>query len=356
IAEVLVRAGENAAQLTKALAGVTAREREGLEFLLIHMPDHDLRKLTADFLIENVHEAYVTLDAAPWKDSIPKEIFFNNVLPYSSINERRDNWRKDFRQRFSPLIAEAKTAAQAAALLNQRLYPLVKVKYSTQRKKADQSPYESINSGLASCTGLSVLLIDACRAVGVPARFVGTPLWSDGSGTHSWLEVWDNGWHFTGAAEPNGDDLDKAWFLDRAAAAQRDVPKHAIYAVSYARTPLKFPMVWARDADYIYAVNITDRYVNLAVKPPAGSMKVMIRVRDQLTGQRVPAKLMITMDGSDQPAHSMVANDEGFDANDHIGLIVPVGKKLRIEATLDERTKAMEVVADPAAPLVNISL
>ncbi|MEE9394119.1 MAG: hypothetical protein V3W41_16595 [Planctomycetota bacterium] len=39
-------------------------------------------------------------------------------------------------------------------------------------------------AGTASCIGLSIMLIDAC-AVGVPARFVGTPLWSDGSGNHS---------------------------------------------------------------------------------------------------------------------------------------------------------------------------
>ena len=63
---------------------------------------------------------------------------------------------------------------------------------------------ESMETGLASCTGLSILLIDACRSVGVPARFVGTPLWADGSGNHSWVEIWDGGWHFVGAAEPAG--------------------------------------------------------------------------------------------------------------------------------------------------------
>ena len=51
----------------------------------------------------------------------------------------------------------------------------------------------------------TAMVIDACRAVGVPARFVGTPLWADKSGNHSWVEVWDKGWHFTGAAEPAGD-------------------------------------------------------------------------------------------------------------------------------------------------------
>lgn len=339
--ESLKKAGKNAEQLRQALDAVTTRQRAGLEFLIAHMPQVDLESLSAEFLVSNVREAYETLDAAPWRDSIPQDIFFNNVLPYASINERRDNWRSDFRKRFSSLIKEAKTPGHAAALLNQRLYPMVKVKYSTQRKKADQSPYESLNSGLASCTGLSVLLIDACRAVGVPARFVGTPLWTDNSGNHSWTEVWDNGWHFTGAAEPSGDQLDQAWFIDRASKARRDEPMHAIYAVSYAKTPLKFPMVWARDADYIHAVNVTDRYTQLTVKAPEGMTKVWIRAVDQTTGKRVPAKITIAeKDGS--RSWEGISNDERFDANDHLGIYLPTGAKVSVTANHEGRSQSVE--------------
>ena len=119
--------------------------------------------------------AYRARDEAPWKRELPEEIFLNDVLPYASMNERRDNWRKDFYDRVKPLIEGADSPGQAAALINKKFFPLVKVRYSTKRPKADQSPYESIEAGLASCTGLSILLVDACRAVGVPARFAGTP-------------------------------------------------------------------------------------------------------------------------------------------------------------------------------------
>ena len=115
---------------------------------------------------------------------------------------------------------------------------------------------------MASCTGLSVLLVDACRALAIPARVVGTPRWTDNSGNHTWVEIWDNGWHFTGACEPNGHDLDKAWFIDRASQALRDDPLHAIYAVSYRRTGQNFPLVWARGENGVSAVNVTDRYTD----------------------------------------------------------------------------------------------
>jgi transglutaminase-like putative cysteine protease len=157
-------------------------------------------------------------------------------------------------------VKDIDSPGKAAAMLNQQVFPLVKVRYSTGRPKADQSPYESIKAGTASCTGLSVILIDACRAVGVPARFVGTPLWANKSGNHSWVEVWDDGWHFTGAAEPAGDRLDEAWFTGQAAEAPADDPKHAIYATSFRRTKTKFPLVWDASIDYVFAEDVTKRY------------------------------------------------------------------------------------------------
>lgn len=233
VTAALDRAGDNRVQLQRALDDAPAAQRESVEFLLANMPERDLRSLSAEFLLENVKLAHEAWDQATWRYDLPREIFLNNVLPYANINERRDAWRKDFRERFGPLVKDAKAPSAAAAILNQQVFPLVKVRYSTQRPKADQSPYESIKSGTASCTGLSVLLIDACRAVGVPARFAGTPLWSDKSGNHSWVEVWDDGWHFTGAAEPSGDKLDQAWFIQRASQAKPDDARHAIYAVSF---------------------------------------------------------------------------------------------------------------------------
>ena len=209
VAAALARAGENRAEIAQALEAAPEDQREGMRRLVAGMPAHDLRSLDAAYLLENCDLAHRAWRAAPWRERVPAEVFFDAVLPYASVNERRDRWRADFHSRFAPLVAETTSPAQAAAILNQEIFGRLGVKYSTKRPKADQSPYESIEAGMASCTGLSVLLIDACRSVGVPARFVGTPLWSDGSGNHSWVEVWDDGWHFTGAAEPTGDELDR---------------------------------------------------------------------------------------------------------------------------------------------------
>lgn len=337
--------GDNRSQLRRGLDSCPIEQREGMEFLIANMPERDLRTLTSEFLLEEVRLAYLAWSKSPWKDDIPKEVFFNNVLPYANINERRDSWRKDFSERFLPLIEGAKTPALAAARINQKLFPLLGVRYSTQRPKADQSPYESIKSGTASCTGLSVLLIDACRAVGVPARFVGTPLWSDKSGNHSWVEVWDHGWHFTGAAEPNGDELDKAWFLGRASTAKREDAMNAIYAVSFQRTPVHFPLVWDRSIDYISAVNVTDRYVDLAAKPPEGSVQTMFRVLDRASGKRL-AVVVRVFDMEGKLVLEGMSKDEGFDANDHLSVYLPIGQKFSLEVQDGKNIKKIPFVSE----------
>ncbi len=263
VESALARAGKNADQLRQALDDAPEDQKEGVRFLVAYMPQRDLQSLSADFLLGNVRFAYRAWKEAPWKDGIAKDVFLNDVLPYASINERRDDWREEFYKRFKPLVANAQSPAKAAAILNQRIFKELNVRFSRARPKADQSPHEAIEAGMASCTGLSVLLVDACRAVGVPARFAGTPLWADKSGNHSWVEIFDGDWHYMGAAEPTGDKLDRAWFTGRATTAQREHRLHAIYATSFKRTDVTFPLAWDRKVDYVYAVNVTERYASL---------------------------------------------------------------------------------------------
>ncbi|HIA19292.1 MAG TPA: polyhydroxyalkanoate depolymerase, partial [Planctomycetaceae bacterium] len=152
ITAALKRAGENRGQIQAALDRSPKAQREGMQFLVTHMPDQDLKTLTAEFLLENLSLAYQAREESAWKAKIPHEIFLNNVLPYATINEKRDRWRKDFHDRFLPVIKDVQSPGLAAAKLNQNIFKLTNVKYSTKRAKADQSPYESMESGLASCT------------------------------------------------------------------------------------------------------------------------------------------------------------------------------------------------------------
>ncbi len=260
IEQALSRAGKNRPEIEKALKDAPAQQQPGMAFLVANMPDADLTALKAKYLLENLDLAYQARKGLPWGKAIPDDIFFNNVLPYANVNESRDDWRRDMFELCLPIVKDCKTPGEAAQKLNSTIFDKLKVKYSTERKKADQSPRESMETGKASCTGLSIILSDACRSMCIPTRIVGTPLWSNKRGNHTWVEIWDKTWHFTGACEQDPSGLDRGWFVGDAAMAQKDVREHAIYASSFKKTDVVFPLVWAPGRKDVFAENVTDRY------------------------------------------------------------------------------------------------
>ncbi len=282
-------AGENRAEILYALRHAGKLQKEAVAFLVANMPARDLEALKGDFILTNVKLAYAAREKAPWGADIPNELFLNYVLPYASVNERRDDWREDFFERFLPRVHDFGTPAEAALWLNKGVFKTVNVQYHpTKRPKPDQSPYESIEAGYASCTGLSILMIDACRAVCIPARFVGTPsLGAEHPGNHSWVEIWDGQWYFLGVTE--SDSLNSAWFVDDAAHANAEEPLECIYATSFKKTPLRFPLVWDLDIDYVSARNVTKYYTDRKT--------VEIKVLDRPNGNPVAAVVTLCLDG-----------------------------------------------------------
>lgn len=255
------KAGENAKELKSALNQVPAEQKEGMAFLISYMPKRDLTSLKADFLIENSTLAYVAREKYSWCKQLPDSIFFNEVLPYVSFNETREKWRADFVKRFAPYVEKCTNIRQAIDSINKNIKTIVEVEYNTKREKPDQSPFESMRQNMASCTGLSILLTDAFRAVGIPSRIAGTPLWTNMRGNHNWCEVWVDGtWYFT---EYYPDKLDHSWFLGDAGKADPKKPLHWIYASSWKSTGISFPLVWDEDIKYVPAENVTDRYIRI---------------------------------------------------------------------------------------------
>ena len=263
--QALAKAGTNAAELQKALDEVPAAQKEGMAFLIAYMPERDLQELTAAFLLENAAYAYKAREQYPWAKAVPDSIFFNEVLPYVSLNEKRENWRPEFYKRFSKYVAGCTTVFEAIDSINRNVRDEVLVDYNTEREKPDQAPFESMRQHMASCTGLSIILTDAFRAVGIPSRVAGTPNWHDERGNHNWTEVWADGkWYFTEYYFPG--QLDNAWFFADAGQAVKDDLQKAIYASSFKPTGVYFPLVWDENIRYVAAENVTDRYVDLYKK------------------------------------------------------------------------------------------
>lgn len=274
--KALESALENSArneELTALIAATPETERRDMEYLIAYMPDFDRESMNLELLKENVAYANLVREKYTWTKELPEEVYMRDVLPYYVVDEVRDSWRKDLYELFAPAVDTCQTMYEAICAVNANIPRLTGVDYNTKREKTNQSPRESMRQGMASCTGLSILLVDAYRAVGIPARFVGTASWHDNRGNHSWTEVWlDGEWRVTEYYFPS--KLDHLWFMPDAAKAVKDDRTYAIYATRFGEAEDWFPMVWA-DGDvedwdiedlpkFIGAENVTQHYIDLA--------------------------------------------------------------------------------------------
>ncbi|MFO0952854.1 MAG: transglutaminase domain-containing protein [Isosphaeraceae bacterium] len=268
-----------------------------MAYLVADLPLADLKMLPPQRLVDNASLAYQARSETPWAAKVPDEIFLDAVLPHASLTEPRDPLRAEFHARYRDLVRDSKSTGEAADRLNRAVFADYSVSYNTRRVRPVQSSRETISQGMATCTGLSILLVEACRAVGVPARVAGIASWPGRGGNHTWVEVWDDGWHFVGAAEPDPKGLDHAWFVGDASKAVKDQPRNAIWAVTYRSTGDRFPTAWGRDSG-VNAENVTDRYTRGA-SPTAAPPRLMVEVRQN--GERVQAEVLALETGSAKP-------------------------------------------------------
>lgn len=338
--KAISNASENAGEIEKALDRAPAEQKEAMAFLVSNMPKSDLRSLSADFLLENVAVAYQAREQFAWAKTLPDSIFFNDVLPYASMNESRDNWRADFFARFKKYVEHCTDIRSAIDSVNKHVRNELMVDYNTKRKKPDQSPYESMAQGMASCSGLSILLTDAFRAVGIPSRIAGTPNWHDNRGNHNWSEVWIDGeWYFT-EYYPSG--LNQSWFLADAGKANANDMRYAIFATSWKPADNYFPMVWDTTLTYVPGENVTFRYVKLYQQEEAAKLiaethanvKVLMFTKEECSLQgddRVAANVDVFCNGEQMGGGRTAGPTQ--DMNDVLEFQLPKNKRYTLSYT-----------------------
>lgn len=269
----VIASSPRGAELEALVENMPMEQQREMAFLLKNMPEFDREAMDLELLKENVEYAHLAREKYAWAKQLPEDVYLHDVLPYHVVDEVRDSWRKELYEMFSPAVDTCRTMYDAVCAVNANIPRLTGVDYNTKREKTNQSPRESMRQGMASCTGLAILLVDAYRAVGIPARFAGTASWHDNRGNHSWTEVWlDGQWRVTEYYFPS--KLDHLWFMPDAAKANAEERTYAIYATRFGKADDWFPMVWA-DGDvegrpidelpkWVGAENVTKHYQELA--------------------------------------------------------------------------------------------
>ena len=326
-------------------------ESEDLDFLLAHQPAAHRGKADGDYLRENVALAREAWNAAPWKAILNEEIFREYVLPYTVIDEEVDRWRPLFRERFRPLVRGCRTVGDAAAILNANVLNMLDVRYDTRRDKANQSPLHSMRIHMASCTGLTILLVDAFRACGIPARLAGCN-WTPISGNHSWLEYYDGtAWHFLGDPREDGTSpVDESWFAEYAAMADDSSHRTRVYATRWSPNAanVRFWAAWCgSDApSAVPADDVTAFYRRFRKSTSLARIAFVARGAD---GRRVSVPLRVVVSGSGKVVYEGRTFDESHDMNDHVVVEQPSKTKVAVQlrsATGDWRTAKLVEFTD----------
>lgn len=206
--------------------------KEATQFLNENMPPWDVlnkESLNDGILAVNVNLSLSARQNFSWAKAVPKDVWQEWVLPYASVNEARNDWREFMVEKVAPLVRgngfQASTIQHVAETLNTQIWeklghgsPIV---FKAQMTPLIYDPMSTMEYGYASCTGISILYVDALRTVGVPARVVGTPAWNGvvANGNHNWVEVWmgvEEGWKFIeGQPAGPGENFDNPkdkWF------------------------------------------------------------------------------------------------------------------------------------------------
>ncbi len=324
--------------VTEAAARHGETGRAAAEFLAEHRPERDAG-LDPELLLENLELALAARERFPWAKDLPDRLFLNDVLPYAVLDETRERWRPRLLEVAAPLVAECETAAEAAQALNRGLFDAVNVHYNTGRKKPNQSPAESMEQGRATCTGLSILLVDACRAVGVPARVAGVASWHDKRGNHTWVEVHDGErWRFTGADEYDANGLDRGWFAGDASKARAGDPVFGVWASSFAPADGTFPMVWAPEDRSVHGDEVTATYAPEAKSATAVAAVRFVRLWDRTGGERLVAEVE-ALDADGEVVASGRTRAGRADLNDMPELRLAAGAPHTLRCTVGDRTR-----------------
>eukprot|EP00698_Gefionella_okellyi_P005099 TRINITY_DN14681_c0_g1_i1.p1 TRINITY_DN14681_c0_g1~~TRINITY_DN14681_c0_g1_i1.p1 ORF type:complete len:413 (-),score=53.46 TRINITY_DN14681_c0_g1_i1:58-1296(-) len=266
--------------------GIETNATECFSYLLTHMPRRDLMLLFStpfvvlDILIEHIRYALLTRAQFPWARAVPWDIFLDGVVPYYSLNEKRDlwwRWRARFYQFFAPMVSSSTNITAAVHILAAEIprsefsslmmtdtsqTPILHggnpVTWHSSTAPAYISPQQVVEYG-GSCTGTGILFAAACRAVGVPARVAGCSESTAVGDDHHWIEFYDGTnagpfgdyWHTregVSLGNPDGPWDEPSAPMGACLQAVRPGDRmHSMWASSFGSREF-LPLLWANDA------------------------------------------------------------------------------------------------------------
>jgi len=275
-------------------------------WLLANMPQFDSPN-TETLFVDGVASTGVTIglktrqnDASfPWAKTVPRSIFLDYVAPYANVNEARVNWRALLQPAMAAVfskvgdidgsIFQAQGVVNGYANASHSVWTALSsspIVFKSEQTPVIYDPMSTIAFSYASCTGISILFIDALRSVGIPARLVGTPAWNGdrSNGNHNWVEIWrptsgstedakGGQWSpIEGKPAGGGESLDDPctlWFCNPSHFPPDTGSSTAtpVFAATFNQTsPVRYPMAWDLQNKDIPGEDLSQVYAGMCGK------------------------------------------------------------------------------------------
>lgn len=90
--------------------------QECYDFLTEYMPQRDVAMMSDILLNNTITFALMARNRFSYAQSVPWDIFLNNVLPYCMMNEARDHWRQYFYKLFAPVADQFDSYSNVCSL------------------------------------------------------------------------------------------------------------------------------------------------------------------------------------------------------------------------------------------------
>lgn len=224
----------------------------------------DAQTLSADYLIENIEEAFAVWNR-PWNQHLSFEEFCELVLPYRVGSEIPESWRSLYRERFEPFLQSdtIRTARQACTAINNELIKQTIHIAQSSVLSINLRPTTLADIKFGLCGDYANQAVFAMRSVGIPVAVEIVPHWGDNNNSHVFNVVYDNNgtFHDFSGSEQNPDE-----HLIR---FKNAIPK--VYRKTFGKQPNSLAMQHGNEAIPPFFMNanlldVTDNYPFIGAK------------------------------------------------------------------------------------------
>jgi len=200
--------GDLKAELTGKIEALPDKEKLCMKYLYSFMPLADALSYDFDLFLSYVRHGLFVYENASWREKIPEDLFFKDVLCARINSEKIENCRPVLYEMFADRV-KGMSLEEAIIELNYACFEHVTYRSTDIRTI---SPLNILKRAYGRCGEESTFTASVLRAFCIPAKQVYVTGWAHLDDNHAWVEAFDGEkWRYLGACEPEP-VLDMGWF------------------------------------------------------------------------------------------------------------------------------------------------